>query len=46
MCRGRATTVGAQDLIGGYRQPIARARQGFAIYGATLTPFSGTAFPD
>ena len=38
--------VSAQDLIGGYRQLIARAHaKGIAIYGATLTPFEGTVFP-
>jgi lysophospholipase L1-like esterase len=33
----------AADLIGGYRQLIARAHaNGLKIYGATLTPFEGT----
>ena len=42
-----ADGVSPQDLIGGYRQLIARAHaKGIAIYGATLTPFSGTAFPN
>ncbi|TFW31704.1 SGNH/GDSL hydrolase family protein [Massilia horti] len=37
--------VGAQDLIAGYRQLVARAhQQGIAVYGATLTPFEGAPF--
>ena len=36
----------AADLIAGYRQVIARARaHGLTVYGATLTPFEGTAIP-
>jgi lysophospholipase L1-like esterase len=36
---------GAQDLIAGYRQLIARAHEkGIAIYGATLTPFEGAKY--
>jgi lysophospholipase L1-like esterase len=35
-------TVGADDLIGGHRQLIARARQaGLRAYGATVLPFKG-----
>lgn len=38
--------VGAEELIAGYRQLIARARaRGVRIIGATLTPFEG-ALPD
>ncbi len=38
--------VSADDIIGGHRQLIARARErGLKIYGATLTPFEGTTFP-
>jgi lysophospholipase L1-like esterase len=38
--------VSADDIIGGHRQLIARARErGLKIYGATLTPFEGTVFP-
>ena len=38
--------VTADDLIAGYRQLIARAHvKGIAIYGATMTPFEGTANP-
>ena len=34
------------DLIGAHQQIIERARaQGLKVYGATLTPFEGTAFP-
>ncbi len=34
--------VSAQQVIGGYRQLIARAHErGLAIYGCTLTPFKG-----
>ena len=37
--------VSARDLIGGYRQLIARAHaMGLSIYGATLTPFEGAVF--
>jgi lysophospholipase L1-like esterase len=40
-------TVTAQDLIAGYRQLIARAHvKGIPVYGATLTPFEGTVFPN
>jgi lysophospholipase L1-like esterase len=36
----------AEDLIVGLKQMIARAHErGLKIYGATLTPFAGTAFP-
>jgi lysophospholipase L1-like esterase len=39
--------VTAQDLIAGYRQLIARAHtKGIPVYGATLTPFEGTIFPN
>jgi lysophospholipase L1-like esterase len=39
-------TVTPNDLIGGYRQLIARAHEkGIAVFGATLTPFEGTVFP-
>jgi lysophospholipase L1-like esterase len=39
-------SVTQQDLIGGYRQLIARAHEkGLPVYGATLTPFEGTIFP-
>ena len=38
--------VSADDIIGGHRQLIARAKErGLRIYGATLTPFEGTTFP-
>jgi lysophospholipase L1-like esterase len=38
--------VSADDIIGGHRQLIARAKErGLKIYGATLTPFEGTTFP-
>jgi lysophospholipase L1-like esterase len=41
-----AELVSADDIIDGYRQLIARAHsRGLRIYGATLTPFEGTAFP-
>jgi lysophospholipase L1-like esterase len=41
-----AELVSADDTIDGYRQLIARAHaRGLRIYGATLTPFEGTAFP-
>jgi lysophospholipase L1-like esterase len=37
--------VTANDLIGGYRQLIARAHaSGIAVYGATLTPFEGASY--
>jgi lysophospholipase L1-like esterase len=37
--------MGAQQVIGGYRQLIARAHErGLAIYGCTLTPFQGAAY--
>ena len=36
----------AADLIAAHQQIIERARaQGLTVYGATLTPFEGTAFP-
>lgn len=36
----------APELIGAYRQMIARARaKGLRIFGATLLPFEGTVFP-
>lgn len=36
----------AADVIAGYEQVIARARaHGLTVYGATLTPFEGTAIP-
>jgi lysophospholipase L1-like esterase len=38
--------VSADDIIGGYRQLIARAHsRGIRIYGATLTPFDGVGSP-
>jgi lysophospholipase L1-like esterase len=38
--------VSAEDIIGGHRQLIVRAKErGLKIYGATLTPFEGTLFP-
>jgi len=38
--------VSAEDIIVSYRQLIARAHErGLKIYGGTLTPFEGTAFP-
>ncbi len=37
--------VSAQQIIGGYRQLIARAHErGLSIYGCTLTPFKGAAY--
>ncbi len=37
--------VSAQQVIGGYRQLIARAHErGLAIYGCTLTPFKGAVY--
>ena len=37
--------VSAQQVIGGYRQLIARAHErGLAIYGCTLTPFKGAGY--
>jgi lysophospholipase L1-like esterase len=48
---GRSTTgqppqpVNAEEIIGGYRQMIARAhQQGLKIVGCTLTPFEGAAY--
>lgn len=39
-------TPSAEDIIAGHKQLIARARElGLKIYGATLTPFEGTASP-
>jgi lysophospholipase L1-like esterase len=39
-------TVSAEDLIAGLKQMIERAHEhGLKIFGATLTPFEGTAFP-
>jgi lysophospholipase L1-like esterase len=39
-------TVSAQDIIAGLQQMIDRAHErGLKIFGATLTPFKGTAFP-
>ncbi|MEU4561615.1 SGNH/GDSL hydrolase family protein [Actinoplanes sp. NPDC023936] len=39
-------TVSVEELIGGYRQMIARAHErGLLIYGATLTPFADTTIP-
>ena len=39
-------TVSADDLIAGLKQMIERAHErGIKIFGATLTPFEGTAFP-
>jgi len=36
---------GADDLVAGYRQLIARAHdKGIAIYGATLSPFEGAKY--
>jgi lysophospholipase L1-like esterase len=36
---------GAEDLIAGHKQLIARARaRGLKVYGATLTPFEGAAY--
>jgi lysophospholipase L1-like esterase len=38
-------TVTADDIIGAYRQLIARAHsRGIRIYGATLTPFNGAGY--
>lgn len=43
---GNHPTIGAQDLIAGYRQLIQRARsRGIKVHGATLTPFLGSTFP-
>jgi len=37
--------VSAQQVIGGYRQLIARAHErGLAVYGGTLTPFKGSGY--
>jgi lysophospholipase L1-like esterase len=39
-------TVSAEDIIAGLKQLIERAHEkGFKIFGATLTPFEGTAIP-
>ncbi len=39
-------TVSADDLIAGLKQMIERAHErGIKVFGATLTPFEGTAFP-
>jgi lysophospholipase L1-like esterase len=39
-------TVSAEDIIAGMKQMIERAHErGLKIFGATLTPFEGTAFP-
>jgi lysophospholipase L1-like esterase len=39
-------TVSAEDLIAGLKQMVERAHErGIKIFGATLTPFVGTAFP-
>ncbi|HEY3936745.1 MAG TPA: SGNH/GDSL hydrolase family protein [Bryobacteraceae bacterium] len=39
-------TVSAEDIIAGLQQLIDRAHEkGLKIFGATLTPFEGTAFP-
>jgi lysophospholipase L1-like esterase len=41
-----AEAVSADDIIGGYRQMIARAHgRGVRIYGATLTPFDNAGAP-
>jgi lysophospholipase L1-like esterase len=41
-----AEAVTADDIIGGYRQLIARAHsRGISIYGATLTPFDNVGSP-
>jgi len=41
-----AQAVSAEQIIGGYRQLIARAHShGLKIYGGTLTPFDGTIYP-
>jgi lysophospholipase L1-like esterase len=40
------TDVSAAQIIAGYQRIIARVHaKGLKIYGATLTPFKGTAFP-
>jgi lysophospholipase L1-like esterase len=40
------TNVSADQIIAGYQRIIARVHaRGLKIYGATLTPFKGTAFP-
>jgi lysophospholipase L1-like esterase len=37
--------IGANELIAGYRQLIARAHEkGIAVFGATLTPFEGAGY--
>jgi lysophospholipase L1-like esterase len=39
-------TVSADDLIAGMKQMIERAHEkGIKVFGATITPFEGTAFP-
>ena len=39
-------TVSAEDMIAGMQQMIERAHEkGIQVFGATLTPFEGTAFP-
>jgi lysophospholipase L1-like esterase len=39
-------TVSAEDIIAGLKQMIERSHEkGIRIFGATLTPFEGTAFP-
>jgi len=44
--QGNHPTVGADDLIAGYRQLIQRAHaRGIKVHGATLTPFLGSTFP-
>ena len=41
-----AENVSAGEIIEGHRQLVARAHaKGLRIYGGTLTPFEGTAFP-
>jgi len=43
---GQHATIGADDLIAGYRQLIVRAHaRGIKVHGATLTPFLGSPFP-
>jgi lysophospholipase L1-like esterase len=38
-------TVSAEDIIGGLKQLVERAHEkGIQVFGATLTPFEGTAF--
>lgn len=39
-------TVSAEDIVAGMKQLIERAHEkGLKVFGATLTPFEGTAFP-